>query len=206
MLDEGGHIGTEEILTITDPDNQWRVSAGRQDLIGMIGMQGKQSEGAVQATHSLCECLEKVGLPFELGCDQVGGNLGVGFARKFRAGRQQFGLELCKVFDDSVVNQGQPMGCAAQVRVGIAIGWCTMSGPAGVGDADMRLGDGHLTEQGLELPELARFLATLQQPRVGNHRDSGRVIAAVFEPLQTSHQDRFGRFRAQIADDATHDF
>src|SRR5215212_7968261 len=75
--------------------------------------------------------------------------------------------------------------------------------PAGVADAD-RAGQRRLRELDLEVAELALGAPALEPTAVLERRDAGRIIAAVFEPLQrVDDLQRDGRL-AQYSDDPTH--
>ena len=64
--------------------------------------------------------------------NQVGNDFGVGIRGEFVTGGFKLSAQFFVVFDDAVVNNSQAIG---DVRVGIALTWRTMRGPAGVGDA-----------------------------------------------------------------------
>ena len=74
--------------------------------------------------------------------------------------------------------------------------------PAGVADAD-RAGQRRALEQRREVDELALGAAPLDMA-VGQRRDAGRVVAAIFQPPEAVEQQRRRRRLAQNADDAAH--
>ena len=71
-------------------------------------------------------------------------------------------------------------------------------------DAGRRVGQRVRSEQGLQVGELAGLLPDLQLT-AGDHRDAGRVVAAVLQPPQPLDHDLQGLLRPHIAHDSTHD-
>ena len=67
----------------------------------------------------------------------MGGHLRIGVGGKLGAGGQQLGLELKEVLDDAVVDKRKLCGRATNVRVGVAVGWGSVSGPSGVTNANV---------------------------------------------------------------------
>ena len=70
---------------------------------------------------------------FELFFNQMGDNLGVGFALENMTGLFELFFKLQIVFDDSVVYHDDRPGL---VRVGVDLGWPAVCSPTGVPDAD----------------------------------------------------------------------
>src|SRR5690606_18241038 len=93
---------------------------------------------------------------------------------------------LLVVLDDAVVDQGQL--AMADVRVGVGLGHAAMGGPAGVADAQHAvevLGGGGM----LHLRHAAGAAHPADAPGL-DHGQAGRVIAAVFQALESLDQDR----------------
>ena len=78
-----------------------------------------------------------------------------------------------------------------------------MRGPAGVADAvgavERLEADGFF-----QVAQFAFGAADLQALAVAGDRDSGRIIAAVFQPPQAIEDDRHDLLLADIANNATH--
>jgi hypothetical protein len=110
-------------------------------------------------------------------------DLGIGLAFKDMALGGQLGLQLGKVLDDAVVDQGDASGL---VRVGVDGCWGTVGGPARV--ADPNRGVQRCPDQyGLEIADLALGAATFGHA-ADQSRDAGRIIAAVLKPFETVDQ------------------
>ncbi len=131
--------------------------------------------------------------------DQVGDDFGVGLRFKRVAQAKQAFALLLVVFDDAVVHQRH---AGTDVRMGIGLGDPTMGRPAGVADAELALGT-LLRGGGLHFHHTAGATHTAYRP-LFQHRDSGGVIATVFQPLQPFHQNRHHITSCDRADNSTH--
>ena len=81
------------------------------------------------------------------------------------------------------------------VRMGVDLGRRAVGRPAGVADADAA-GERRAAELVLEVAELA-LGAAAREVAVLQRRDAGRIVAAVFQPLQRIDQQRRHRRRAR---------
>ena len=121
--------------------------------------------------------------------DQVGDDLGVGLRFERIAQRLQARALFLVVLDDAVVDQGHAV---ADVRMRVGLGDAAMGGPAGVADAQVRVeafgqrGAFHFRD-----PAGAAHAADLVAL---DHGDAGRIVTAVFQPLQS-----FDQYRNHIA-------
>src|SRR6516225_6694885 len=106
-------------------------------------------------------------------------DLGVGFACEREALRLQFAAQFMKVLDDAVVHDRHPV---AGVRMGVALAWSPVGGPAGVADPG-GAGERRTREPLLEVLKLA-LRAQSRQATLLERRDSGGIVAPVFQPLQ----------------------
>ena len=70
-------------------------------------MDTEQSEGPLKSVHYISESFCQIACLFKFPCNQVGGHLRVSFGGELDTFGQKFCLELCKIFDDSVVDQGE---------------------------------------------------------------------------------------------------
>ena len=133
----------------------------------------------------------------------MGDDFGIGLGRELIAERDQFITQLFVIFDDAVVNDRDAV--ARDVRMRVALRGHAVSGPARVCDAEVarsrRFGDGVL--QHLHLADRAH---SAQLARASEHRDSGRVVAAILEAAQTFDQDGYDVTISNGADDSTHGF
>ena len=116
-----------------------------------------------------------------------------------------------EVLDDPVVDERE-LAAVGQVRVGVEVGGSTVGGPAGVADSGLRSGQ----RVGLDLlgqgGELSGLLRRGELTVFGHERHTGRVVAAVFEPLQAAEHDIERRVvgivnggLGYIANDSTHE-
>src|SRR5579859_3162946 len=158
-----------------------------------------QREGAAQLRQRRLHCL-LWGSPLEqVGIDQMSHDLGVSLACKARALLLQHLAEFAEILDDAVVNDGDVVG---GVRMRVALGRLAVGGPARMSDAGMareRLGPQSL----LEIFELALGAAALEMVAL-QRRDAGRIIAAIFQPLERIHDLVCDRTMPENADNAAH--
>ncbi len=118
------------------------------------------------------------------------------------ATRGEAGSQRPMVFDDAVVDNCQAPG-AVGVRMGIPIRGNSVGGPARVGNPHGSR-DGRLGQMIFEPRNLALGLLDGQTFPVDNGQ-TGRVVPAVFEPLQAWDEHLNGISRADVSYDSTHD-
>ncbi len=70
-------------------------------------MDAEQGEGSLKPVHDISESFCQIACLFKFPCNEVGGHLRVSFGGELDTFGEQFCLELCKIFDDSVVDQGE---------------------------------------------------------------------------------------------------
>jgi hypothetical protein len=203
VLDERGDVGAEEVLAVPEADNERRVAAGADDDARAVLVHDEQGESAVEARdHALHGDREVTGL-LEHVADHEGGDLGVGLARELGPGIQELLLQLGEVLDDAVVDERE-LAVVAEVGVRVAVCGAAVGRPAGVADAGVAVGQRLLAEVLRQDAELAGALARAHLARVREHRDAGRVVPPVFEPLQPSEEHVDGAVRADVTHDSTH--
>ena len=78
-----------------------------------------------------------------------------------------------------------------------------MGGPAGMAQADVAVNADGVLDNGLKVGEFA-LGTVLDQPLVFQVHDPGRVVAAIFETLESLKENGDHPARADIADNATH--
>ena len=202
VLDEGGDVGAEEVLALPDADHERAVAAGRDDPVGVLGVDGDEREGTLEAAADVLHGDRQVDTRLELLLQQVRRHLGVGVGGHLDALGLEALAQLGEVLDDPVVHE-RDAALAAEVRVGVAVGRRAVRGPAGVADAG-----GHLRQRGvgdglLEVGQLAGLLVGQQRP-VEHERDPGGVVAAVLEPSQALDHHVLRRLLADVAHDSAH--
>ena len=121
------------------------------------------------------------------------------FGLELAAARLHCLAQLAEILDDAVVDDGDPAGC---VRVGVRLVRLAMRRPAGMADADAGL-QRRLAHLGVKVGKLARRAQPLEFPAF-QQGDSGRIIAAVFQPLQRLHQAGGRRLIAKDTDNTAH--
>ena len=85
----------------------------------------------------------------------------------------------------------------------VGVGWGTVGCPASVTDANVSVWKWVRSDLGLQIAEFSGLFASLEVA-VGDNRDAGRVISAIFESAKASDKHIYGRFWAYVADDSTH--
>ena len=86
VVDEAGDVGAEEVLAVTEADDERGVAAGGHDDVGLVRVHGEEGEGAFEALagelHGLGEAAVGGVAPELVAVDvgqQRGRDLGVGF-------------------------------------------------------------------------------------------------------------------------------
>src|SRR5262249_41583865 len=90
--------------------------------------------------------------------------------------------------------------------VGVAIGRATVGSPPGVPYSGGALGDRGPARVGQRLVQVGQLPGPLlgDQPVLGEHRHTGRVIPSVLQPAQPVHHDAQRRTGAGVTHDPTH--
>src|SRR5690606_3268203 len=195
---------------VADAGDERRAVAGGKQLVGAFNAEHGDAVGALDVAEGLAHAFEQAaaalgGLRF-LGVvvgDEVAKHLGVGLGGEGVAlGEQEF-FDRDVVFDDAVVNE-HDLAVAAEVRVGVGVGDAAVGGPARVRDADVA-GEFLLGGVGGEVVHAAD-LFDQGYPVVLQDRDAGRVVATVFQSLQSLQDDGGRLLFTDIAYDAAHVF
>ena len=161
--------------------------------------QGHQGKGAAQALHRLAHCLLGRHLALEMRRQELRHHLGVGIAVERAAFGHKLVLQFLEILDDAVVHDRHPVRGDG---VGIAFRRLAMRGPARVADAD-RAGQRLLGHPRLEIDQLA-LGATPVDMAVHQRCNAGRIVAAIFKPLQCFDQQGCNRRLAEDSDDSAH--
>ena len=131
----------------------------------------------------------------------MGNYFGIGVGLENIALGLKIGAQFGVILDDAVVHDRDLL--SAHVRMRVALGGHTVRRPARMRDTEQPL-DLDLVEQLLQLGDLADRTDSLQMGIVLADRDAGRVVATVFEPSQSLHQDRDDIAFGDGADYAAH--
>ena len=109
--------------------------------------------------------------------------------------------QLFVVLDDAVVDDREAV--VRDVRMRVALGRHAVRGPARVRDADLAVRRVRV-DRVLQHLHLADGAQALELGRAVQHRDAGGVVAAVFEPAQSLHEDGDDVALSDGSDDAAH--
>ena len=142
----------------------------------------------------------QIRLILEFMAEQVSDDFGIGVRSKHVTQRFQLFTQGFVVFDDAVVHHRDVAG---EMRVRVALARRAVGGPTGVGDtqtAHQRV----FGQRCFEFADFARATHALKGFVVGENRDTGAVIAAVFEALEAFEQDGGDVTFSDCADNSTH--
>ena len=110
-------------------------------------------------------------------------------------------LDLLVVFDHPIVDEGE-LAALVEMRMRVLIGRLAVRRPARVTNA-VGTGGGGLGNQFRQASDAAGTFARFNVIAIDN-RDSGGIVAAVFEPAQTIEQNGRGLRFSDVSDNATH--
>src|SRR6185312_8873818 len=126
-------------------------------------------------------------------------NFGVGLGLEDRAFFLQRLAQLAKVFDDSVMDDGDAFG---GVRMGVVFGRLAVGRPARMADSGMAF-ERSVLQSGFEIFELAFGTAAFEAIAF-QRRDASGIITAIFETFERVHQLLGDRSTPENADNAAH--
>ena len=200
LADQRLHVGAEVVLAFADADHQ-RASAARADHVaGLVAVHHRDRIRAVQSASRGEHRVAQLGAARERVVDEVRDDLGVGIGFERVALGLEFGAQFRVVLDDAVVHDRDALARHVRMRVdGVRH---AMRGPARVRDAG-HAGDRRGLVQRLEFAHLALGAHAREAP-VFQHRDAGRIVAAVFKRLETGDQQRDHVTLGDGGDDSTH--
>ena len=182
------------------PDDERHVHPGADQAVGLATVHDREGVRAVELAQRGPDRVGEVAVVGLL--DEVRDRLRVGLGGQGVAPRLEPVAQLAEVLDDPVVDD-RDLARAVQVGVGVEIVRPAVGRPAGVGEADRRVGRA-VGDRGLEVGQLAGPLLDEQVAGVVDEGDPGRVVAAVLEATQTLDEDRARLTRSGIADDPAH--
>ena len=161
---------------------------------------GGDRVGAVQAMNDRFHSVEQIAFGFQGAVDGMRQHFGVGGGVERVARIRQLRLEPFVIFDDAVVDQREP--AARHHGVGVFLGRYAVGGPARVRDAEHATWRrcAHLVDQGLDLADTANAVDAV----VAQQRNTGGVIAAVFQAPQAFDQNRGDVSFGDGADNSAH--
>ena len=135
MLDDGRHVGGEEIAALAVAEQQRRVLARGDDAVRTVGTEHAERVSALDAAQYAAHGLQKVVALVVVEFEQLRHDLGIGLGLEGDALPDQEFLDLNIVFDDAVVNDRE-LSVLAHVGVGVGDIRRAVCRPAGVTKAD----------------------------------------------------------------------
>ncbi len=123
----------------------------------------------------------------------------VGFGLELVAFRLKHGAKFGEILDDAVMNNRKALG---DVRMGVTLHRLAVRRPAGMANTDdtrKRFSSQSL----LQIDQLAFGTAAIELA-VLQGGDTGRIVAAIFKPLQCIHEKRSDFVISDNADNSTH--
>ena len=206
VRDERRDVGGEEVLALAAPDDQRRVAPGADHDVGGVGVDGDQGEGALEpaadarASPRRARPSPPSGTPPRAGARPPRCRCRCASSWPRASSSARSGAKFSMM----------PLWMTATVPVQSTCGWALRSlgapwvaqrvWPMPVRGRRQRA----LVEQRLEVGQLAaRFFAVASLPSA-EHRDSGRVVAAVLQPPQALDHDPEGGLLTDVAHDSAH--
>ncbi len=202
VLDERGDVGADEVLAVAEADHQRRAAPGGDHAVGVLGVQGDQGEGPLEAPADLLHGGGQVRAGEHRLLEQLRGHLGVGLRGQLDAGRLELVAQLAEVLDDPVVHQ-RHAARRTDVRVRVAVRRRAVGGPAGVPQACRGARQRRRAERLDEVGQLAGPLVP-GDLAVGHHGDPGGVVAPVLQPAQPLQGDLPRLLPSDVAHDSAH--
>jgi len=176
-------VRTQEHLTLAIADGEWTAAAGADQEVVLAGKQKDERKDALDPRQGFGHrLLRRQSLPEKM-CRQNRHRLSIGVGLEDIAEPLELTPQPLEILDNPVVGDGNPVG---DNWMGIGLCGQTMGRPAGVPDADHPV-HGLLIEAPGEVDEFALGPAALDVP-IGQRRDTGRIIPAIFEASQPFKQ------------------
>ncbi len=193
-------IRAEIHLAVAIADGERRALARSDQQVFLAREQEREREGALEPRQRHRDRGDRAGAFRHLVGDEMSDDLGVGLGQELGAAALQLGAQLGEILDDAVVDDGDAVG---RVRMGVDLVRTAVGRPAGVADADgareRLLGKPDLEVAELTLGAAAGKAAGLER------RYARRIVAAVFQALQSIDHARRDRRLTEDSDDSAHE-
>src|SRR5690606_1626622 len=184
-LQQGQGVGGYEAFFTALAYDQRATHSGAVQCVGLVLVDYPQCVSTVELGQGGAEGAEQVLFLAVVMGQQVGDYFGVGLRGEVVAQLLELLAQLVVVFDDAVVDYGQPLG---HMGVRVVFGGFAVGGPAGVGYAQVAV-NGRSFQGIFQLDDLADCAGPFDAVAGGQDGDAGGVIAAVFETAQTFYED-----------------
>ena len=200
MGEDRGHVAGEEALAVTESDHEGHVLAGSDEPVALAPVHDGYRVGALTAGERRAHRRGQVAVVGLL--HKVRQGLGVRLRGERVAARFELVAQLPEVLDDPGVDH-RDLARAVLVGMGIEVVGAAVGRPAGVCEPDRRMwravGNGRR-----QVGELARLLLDEQVARVIHEGDTGRVVAAILQALESGDENGARLARSRVANDAAH--
>ena len=195
-LDQRGGVGGGEVLVFAQAEQQ-RCAVPGDDEQRRAGIADHgNGVGTDQLLHAAPDGSAQAVTGLQLGMNQMRDDFGIGLRGEDIAERLQLAADRLEILDDAVMHHRD---AGRDVRMGIAFRGNAVRRPARMADADPPA-QGLVRGQSFQFDDPADRAQALQP--VADHGHPGRVVAAIFKPLQTIEQkgnDVALRYRADNA-------
>ena len=138
MADDGSHVGGNEILVLTAADDKGAVLPSGDQGVGIVGTDDAESIGAFDPPQDTAHGLQHIMTLVIVEFQQLSRHLGVRFRLERNAVTQKLLLDLHIVFDDAVMDHGDP-AILTDMGMGVDVIGLSMGSPAGMADAQRSL-------------------------------------------------------------------
>ena len=203
VLDNGRHVGGEEVAALAVAEQQRRVLARGDDAVRAVGAEHTEGVRTLDAAQHAAHGLQKVVTLVVVEFQQLRHDLGIGLGLELDALTDQKFLDLDVVFDDAVVDDGE-LAVFAHVGVRVDDVRRAVRRPAGVTKTDAALEVRAAVDLFAEDLEPAHRFFDLQ---LSLRRDDGHargVIPAVFQMREPVQQDGGRLFLTNESNDSAH--
>jgi hypothetical protein len=192
-------VGAEIHLAVAETHRQ-RAAAPRADhQVVLAGKDDRHGEGAFKPRQGPGHRIDGRHALVDITGQQMGHDLGIGLGFERRAIARQFLAQLLEILDNAVMDQRHAMG---RVRMGVDLVRHAVGRPSCMANAH-RAGQRLFGQPLFQVDQLALGAAAVQQPAV-QRRDAGRIVTAIFQPLQPVEQKGRRRLLADNANNSAH--
>src|SRR6185312_8298489 len=209
MLEQRGNIRGQVLLVLAYSDNQWTTTRTRTDQ--QIWLLRAADRDGIRAGHA-GQCLAYrqfkivVGHTKVFALNQVRKDFGVGFGEKCVTFALKFYAQFGVILDNPIMHYSQHTS-AIEVGMRVRVVGTPVCGPTRVTNTQWTiLRTLRFRDRRFQIRDFAR--ATMQGQRAigGENRDTGGIVAAIFETSERIKQNGsdIGPLRADVANDTAH--